>query len=294
MTGSDGLGGALPLIATVEQGTRGANGGPPPSPDAARTPPRVGLFVTCLVDLFRPSVGFAAVELLERAGCRVEVPVQQTCCGQPAYNSGDRRHAAAIARQVIDTFSEYDYVVAPSGSCIGMLKEHFVPLFDDDVEWQLRAASLATRCHELTAFLVDVAGVSDFGQACPATCTYHDSCSGLRELGVRAQPRALLASVQGLELREMADTDVCCGFGGTFCVKYPEISTRMVSDKVDNIEASGADMVLGGDLGCLLNIAGRLSRRGSAVRVYHVAEILAGRADAAALGESAAAEEVAS
>lgn len=245
---------------------------------------RVGLFVTCLVDLFRPAVGFAAVKLLEAAGCRVEVPVLQTCCGQPAYNSGDREDARAIARGVIAAFEGYDYVVSPSGSCTGMLKEHYPALFEADAGWSGRARLLSERCYELASFLVDVLGFEGIDARFGGTVTYHDTCSGLRELGIRAQPRRLLARVRDLELKELADSDVCCGFGGTFCVKYPEISERMVADKTANVKASGAGTLLGGDLGCLLNIAGRLRREGTGVNVYHVAEVLAGMADAAPIG----------
>jgi L-lactate dehydrogenase complex protein LldE len=249
--------------------------------------PRVALFVTCLVDLFRPSVGFAAVKLLEDAGCAVEVPPGQTCCGQPAFNSGDRATTEALARRLIEEFAGYDHVVAPSGSCAGMLRVHLPELFDDEPAVKERAAELGSRCHELVSFLVDVMGVRGVGARLAASATYHDSCSGLRELKVKRQPRQLLASVEGLELVEMAESEVCCGFGGTFCVKYPEISTRMVSNKLENIEASGADLVLAGDLGCLMNIAGRLKRTGSGVRARHVAEVLAGDADATpAIGES--------
>ena len=240
-----------------------------------QTPPRVGLFVTCLVDLHRPSVGFAAIKLLEQAGCQVEVPRTQTCCGQPAYNTGDRATARDLAAAIIDAFAGYDYVVAPSGSCAGMIAHHFPGLFADDPNLRSRAESLAERTHELVEFLVDVMGMDAVTARCDAIATYHDSCSGLREMGVRAQPRQLLGSVAGLELREMADPDVCCGFGGTFCVKYPEISTRMVSDKTADIKTTGASLLLAGDLGCLLNMAGRLSREGSPVAVRHVAEVLA-------------------
>ncbi|HEY0206230.1 MAG TPA: (Fe-S)-binding protein [Acetobacteraceae bacterium] len=238
--------------------------------------PRVALFVTCLVDLHRPTVGFAAIRLLEDAGCQVEVPRNQTCCGQPAYNSGDRATAQAIARDVLQAFEGYDYVVVPSGSCGGMLKHHLPHLFDDDPNLRARADALAERTWELVGFLTEVMGVTGTGAAYDGIATYHDSCSGLRELGLKAQPRALLAGVAGLELREMTDPEVCCGFGGTFCVKYPEISTRMVQDKARDIAATGADTLLAGDMGCLLNMAGRLSREGSPVRVRHVAEVLAG------------------
>ena len=249
--------------------------------------PRVALFVTCLVDLFRPSVGFAAVKLLEQAGCRIEVPLRQTCCGQPAFNSGDRRGAEAIARGVIEAFAGFDHVVAPSGSCAGMLRLHLPELFDDDPETKERAVELAGRCHELVSFLVDVMGVRDVQAQLAATVTYHDSCSGLRELRVKRQPRQLLASIEGLSLREMEDSEVCCGFGGTFCVKYPEISTRMVSNKAEHVEATGADLLLAGDMGCLLNMAGRLKRLGSAVQARHVAEVLAGETAGPAIGEDA-------
>ncbi len=238
--------------------------------------PRVALFVTCLVDLHRPTVGFAAIRLLEQAGCHVEVPRAQTCCGQPAYNNGDRATARALAEGILTAFGGYDYVVVPSGSCGGMLRHHLPTLFDDDPNLRVRADSLAARTYELVSFLTGVMGVAAVPAHYPARVTYHDSCAGLRELGIKQQPRDLLASVAGLELRELADAEVCCGFGGTFCVKYPEISTRMVNDKIADIAATGADTVLSGDLGCLLNIAGRLKREGSPVHVRHVAEILAG------------------
>ena len=240
---------------------------------------RVALLVTCLVDLFRPSVGFAAVKLLEEAGCAVEVPRVQTCCGQPAYNSGDRADAKTIARRVIETFAGYDYVVAPSGSCAGMVKVHYPELFADEPEMRARAEELASRTHELVSFLVDVRGMSTVAARWDRIATYHDSCSGLRELGVKAQPRKLLASIEGLELRELPGAEVCCGFGGTFCVKYPEISDKMVGDKAADIAATGSQAVLAGDLGCLLNIAGKLTRLGVPVETRHVAEVLAGMAD---------------
>lgn len=238
--------------------------------------PRVALFVTCLVDLHRPSVGFAAIKLLEQAGCTVEVPDAQTCCGQPAYNSGDRATAKALGRQIIDAFQGYDYVVVPSGSCGGMIAHHLPALFADDPNESARAYALGSRTYELVQFLTDILGVTAVPATYDGVVTYHDSCSGLRELGVHDQPRALLARMPGVELREMADADVCCGFGGTFCVKYPEISTRMVSDKAACIAATGADTLLAGDMGCLLNMAGRLSREGQTIRVRHIAEVLAG------------------
>ena len=244
--------------------------------------PRVALFVTCLVDLYRPAIGFAAIKLIEQSGCTVEVPPSQTCCGQPAYNSGDRRTAQDLARPVIDAFLQYDYVVAPSGSCAGMISHHYPALFQDtDPHYRGRAEALAAKTFELTAFLADVRGMTNVNATYDGSAAYHDSCAGLRELGVKAQPRRLLASVGGLEVKELREPELCCGFGGTFCVKYPEISTRMVSDKVADISATHADTLLAGDLGCLLNMAGRLKREGSPIRVRHVAEVLAGMTDEA-------------
>jgi L-lactate dehydrogenase complex protein LldE len=246
--------------------------------------PRVALFVTCLVDMFRPSVGFATVKLLEDAGCTVEVPGAQTCCGQPAWNSGDREGAKAIARQVIKTFEGYDHVVAPSGSCAATIAKDYAAMFEPGDPWAERARALGAKTHEITSFLTDVLGVRSVPQRLDASVTYHDSCSGMRSLGVEAQPRQLLASVEGLELREMAERDVCCGFGGTFCVKYPDISNVMVGDKTRNIAATGADMVLAGDLGCLMNMAGKASREGRAFRARHVVEVLAGDLATPAIG----------
>ena len=238
--------------------------------------PRVALFVTCLVDLYRPSVGFAAIRLLNQAGCQVEVPRTQTCCGQPSYNAGDRTTTRDLAEAILDTFGSYDYVVVPSGSCGGMLKHHLPHLFDDDPNLRARADALATRTFELISFLTDVIGIDRLPtRYTDGVVTYHDSCSGLRELGIKEQPRRLLQAI-GATTVEMADPEVCCGFGGTFCVKYPEISVRMVSDKVRDIVATGAETVLAGDLGCLLNMAGRLKREGHRIKVRHIAEVLAG------------------
>ncbi len=247
--------------------------------------PRVGLFVTCLVDLFRPSVGFAAAKLLSDAGCDVDVPASQTCCGQPAYNSGDKTTAEEIARLTIAAFEAHDYVVAPSGSCAGMLKMHYPALLAGDPAWKARATAFAAKVHELASFLGDVRGIKAVDVELKARATYHDSCSGLRELGIREQPRQLLRSVRGLELVELADADVCCGFGGTFSVKYPDISNAIVERKTEQITATGADMLLAGDLGCLMNMAGKLSRQGRNVAVRHVAEVLAGELDQPAICE---------
>jgi L-lactate dehydrogenase complex protein LldE len=246
---------------------------------------RVGLFVTCLADLMRPSVAFAAVKLLQDAGCTVVVPEAQTCCGQPALNSGDSTDAREIAKRVIAAFEGFDAVVGPSGSCMGTLRQDYPALFADDPAWAARAENLARRSHELLSFLVDELKVEGVQARYDGQVTYHDSCAGLREMGVKGQPRKLLASVQGLDLVEMRGTEECCGFGGTFCVKYPEISTKMVDDKIAHIQGSGAGTVLGGDLGCLLNIAGRIKRRGLPIRVLHTAELLAGMGAQPAIGE---------
>jgi len=238
---------------------------------------RVGLFVTCLVDLMRPTIGVAAVKLLEAAGCEILVPPTQTCCGQPGYNSGDRASARALAAKVLDEFEGCDYVVAPSGSCAGMIRTHYADLFAGEVVMLDRVRRLGERTYELTDFLVSVAKLDRVPGAFSGTVTYHDSCSGLRELGVKRQPRELLAKVPGLRLSEMRECEQCCGFGGTFAVKFGEVSAAIADRKCGNIEASGADAVVLGDLGCMLNIEGRLRRRGNRkTRVLHVAEVLAG------------------
>ncbi len=247
----------------------------------------VGLFVTCLVDLFRPGIGFAAVKLLEDAGCTVSVPETQTCCGQPAYNSGDRADTKAIARAVVEAFEPFDHVVAPGGSCAAMIRKHYPGLFQDEPDFLPRARAVADKTHELISFLTDVLGVDSVSASFEGSATYHDSCSGLRELGVQHQPRALLKGVAGLELKEMADSDVCCGFGGTFCVKYPDVSNAIVEKKTGRIAETGAETLLAGDLGCLMNMAGKMSREGRPIRARHVAEVLAGMTDVPAIGEAA-------
>lgn len=239
----------------------------------------VGLFVTCLVDLFRPSVAFAAVKLMEKAGCAICVPERQTCCGQPAYNSGDKKDALAMARMVIEEFEHFDYVVAPSGSCAAMIKVHYPEMFAPDDPWHARALNLSGKTYELVSFLTDCLGMVDIEATLNKKITYHDSCSGLRELGIKAQPRQLMGEVEGLEIIEGENAERCCGFGGTFCMKYSEVSTRIVNDKVDDLVKTGAEMVVGGDLGCLMNIAGRITRRGETMEVRHIAEILADMTD---------------
>ncbi len=246
--------------------------------------PTVGLFVTCLVDLIRPSVGFAAVKLLEDADCNVEVPLAQTCCGQPAYNSGDKADARELALNTVAAFEGYDYVVAPSGSCAGMLSHHYPELLGDNPDTAARARAFADKAYELVSFLVDVRGMKEVDAEYMGQVTYHDSCAGLRELGIKDQPRKLLASVQGLKLDEMEEAEICCGFGGTFCIKYPDISNAIVEKKTANITASKTDCLLAGDLGCLMNMAGKLSREGRQMEVRHVAEVLAGMTDEPAIG----------
>ena len=256
----------------------------PPDRDTGRE--SVGLFVTCLVDLYRPSVGFAAIALIEQSGAyTVTVPETQTCCGQPGYNSGDRMSAQAIARGVVDAFEPFKHVVAPSGSCAGMIRAHYPDLLAGDPAYAARAKALADKTYELTQFLRDVArwdgAQSDFA----GTVTYHDSCSSLRELKVKTQPRELLGKLNQIALKELPDGEACCGFGGTFCVKFPDISNRMVEEKVANIEATGASIVLAADLGCLLNIAGKLKRRGSRIEARHIAEVLLPQPPSPAIGE---------
>lgn len=242
--------------------------------------PRVGLFATCLVDLVRPSVGFAAARLLEAAGCSVDVPRLQTCCGQPAYNSGARELARSLAVNTIRAFDGCDYVVAPSGSCAAMLKLHYPRLLDDDGPLASEARSFADRVHELFSFLVNVRKLTRVPGHYQGRVAYHDACSGLRELAISGEPRRLLALVPGLELVELEDRASCCGFGGLFAVKYPAISNALVEKKAAAITAAGAPLLVGGDLGCLLNIAGKLSRDGSPVRCRHAAEVLAGDLEA--------------
>ncbi|MCK6406888.1 MAG: (Fe-S)-binding protein [Rhodocyclaceae bacterium] len=238
---------------------------------------KVALFVTCLVDLMRPSVGFATLRLLESAGCNVHVPETQTCCGQPAFNSGDRQAALALARKTIAEFEGFDYLVAPSGSCADQIRTAYPGLFTDDPEWRRRAEALAARSYELTQFLVDVLNIQHVPGEFSGSVTYHDSCSGLRSLGIKAQPRQLLAQVPGLTLREMPEAEACCGFGGTFAVKFGDISAAIAETKCTNALAARADAVVGGDLGCLMNIEGKLRRMGDeTTRVLHVAEVLAG------------------
>jgi len=227
--------------------------------------------------MMRPSIAFAAIRLLEAGGAEVFVPPTQTCCGQPGYNSGDRAGAIALATKLVAEFEGCDYLVAPSGSCSGMIKTHYADLFRDDAGMLARAGALAGRTYELTDFLVNVAKLDAVPGSFSGTVTYHDTCAGLREMGVKDQPRALLAKMAGVRLHEMGECETCCGFGGTFSIKYGEIATRMADNKCEHVAASGADALVLGDLGCMLNIEGRLRRRGDRrTRVLHIAELLAG------------------
>ena len=248
--------------------------------DASRpSQPHVGFFVTCIVDAMRPNIGFASLKLLEQAGCRVEVPMAQTCCGQPAFNSGDDPTTRKLARQVIEAFEPFDYLVVPSGSCASMIRSHYGELFADDPAWQPRQQALSDKTWEILSFLTDVMAFAPQEVSYAGTATYHDSCSGLRDLGVHDQPRALLGNVAGLTMVPLDGSNECCGFGGTFCVKYPDLSTAIVSEKADRIRDTGADTLLGGDMGCLMNMAGKLSRDGTEVKVFHTVEVLAGMAE---------------
>ena len=239
----------------------------------------VGFFTSCIVDIFRPSTGFASLRLLERAGCEVKVPELQTCCGQPTYNRGDSLGAMTVARQVISVFEQFDYVIVPSGSCAGMIREHYPRLFVTDLSWLDRARRLSEKTYELTQFLVDILKIEKVDAELNGVCVYHDSCSSQRELGIHQQPRKLLSNVKGLELKEIAAASECCGFGGLFCVTYPDISTHIVTNKAQNIVDTRASILVGGDLGCLFNIGGFLERSGKRFRILHVAEVLAGLTD---------------
>jgi L-lactate dehydrogenase complex protein LldE len=237
---------------------------------------KVSLFITCLVDQLCPQVGVAAVAVLRRAGCEVTFDERQTCCGQPAFNTGYRREAAKFAKRFIEIFedSEVDAIVSPSGSCTAMVR-HFHQLFPDDENWRNRAEKIAARTHEFSEFLVNVLKIETIGARFSGKLTWHDACHALRDLNVRDEPRKLLKNVENAEFVELADADVCCGFGGTFSVKYPEISAAILENKIKAIERSGATAVVACDASCLMQIGGRLSRLDSKVKPMHIAEILA-------------------
>mgnify|MGYP003664122992 CR=1 FL=1 len=258
--------------------------------DQKHSPPqrkkRVALFITCLADLFRPSVAFASIKLLEQASCEVTVPLRQTCCGQPAYNSGNYEEAVLQAQEVIQLLGGADYVVVPSGSCAGMISHHYPAMLEG--EWREQALELAAKTFELTVFLKDIARIRPQRKKSPPklpAVVYHDGCAGLRELNIKSQPRDLLRELSGIEVSELQQSEVCCGFGGTFCAKMPEISGKMVDDKLKDALATGAKILAGGDLGCLLNIAGRAERLGEDIDVRHVAELLCQDLDSPAIGK---------
>jgi L-lactate dehydrogenase complex protein LldE len=236
----------------------------------------VTLFIQCLVDTIYPEVAEAMVSVLRRLGISLTCPTDQTCCGQPAFNSGYRRAARVAAKHFIETFADAELIVCPSGSCVNMVRHHYVELFQDDTPWLQRAQNLADRTYEFSEYLVDVLGIADLGVRFDGKVTYHDSCHLLRGIGVKEQPRNILRNISAADFIEMRDSDYCCGFGGAFSTKYPDISNAMVSDKVKNIIDTGADAVVGCDMGCLMNIQGKLSRMGSSIKVMHLAQLLAG------------------
>jgi L-lactate dehydrogenase complex protein LldE len=235
----------------------------------------VTLFIQCLIDGIYPEVAEAVVTVLRRLGVTLDYPVDQTCCGQPAFNSGFWNEARVAAKRFIEIFEGAETIVCPSGSCVTMVRHHYPELFRDEPRWQARAEAVAGKTFEFTEYLVDVLGVDDLGAQFSGKVTYHDSCHLLRHLRIARQPRQLLSKVRGLEMVEMKDSDYCCGFGGAFSVKYPEISTALVDDKVQHILDSGADTVTGCDMGCLMNIQGRLHRKALPIKAIHIAQILA-------------------
>ncbi|WP_439102195.1 (Fe-S)-binding protein [Congregibacter sp.] len=235
------------------------------------TTPKVALYVTCLADLMRPSVAQASLELLRAAGCDVTVPAEQSCCGQPSYNNGDYAGAVRIAKQLIQRFESFDYVVLPSGSCAGMLIKHYPRLLEG--EWRDRAEQFAKRVYELTTFLFSICDYEPAVQGSATAVAYHDSCAGLRELNIKEQPRELLTRAN-IPVAELSQGSVCCGFGGTFCAKMPAISGDMADRKIEDVEKTGGSTLVAGDLGCLLALEGRARRKGSSLRFRHVAEVL--------------------
>jgi L-lactate dehydrogenase complex protein LldE len=236
----------------------------------------VTLFIQCIVDGVYPEVGEAMVRLFSKLGLAMTYPEDQTCCGQPAFNSGFRKEARRAARRFIEIFESAETIVCPSGSCVNMVRNHYPKLFENDPAWRDRADDIASKTFELSEFLVDVLKVEDVGASFDGKVTYHESCHLLRGIGISHQPRKLIANVRGSEFIEMQDVDRCCGFGGAFSVKYADISAAILSEKIKNIETTGADVVVGCDMGCLMNIQGMLSKKGSPVRVMHIAELLAG------------------
>lgn len=253
----------------------------------SQSAPHVGLYVTCLVDIMRPSVGFATVFLLEAAGCRVTVPSAQSCCGQPALNSGDQQTAKALAIQFVQKFRDFDYVVAPSASCAAMLKMHIPDLLSDDDKVGELASEIAKRVYELSEFLVSVMAFTpeETGADACGRVTYHDGCSGLRELGLDEAPRRLLNALPNIEFVDAPNGETCCGFGGTFSIRYPDISNAMVTKKCSALDSTTANIITGCELGCLMHIAGKFSRLNSEMNCYHLAELLAGKMRPPAIGQ---------
>lgn len=234
---------------------------------------KVSLFVTCMCDIFSSNVGKDTVELLEKVGCEVDFPEQQTCCGQPAYNSGYLKDSKAAMKQMMKSFKGSEYVVGPSGSCVGMLRE-YPQIFKGDPLWEKEAEALAAKTYELTQFLVDVLGVTDVGSNFKGKVTYHPSCHMTRILGVKEAPTILLKNVKGLELIELPIKEDCCGFGGTFAVKNPVISGEMAKEKSRHVSETGAEYLVGGDMACLMNIGGMMRREGKDIKIVHISEIL--------------------
>lgn len=236
---------------------------------------KVSLFITCLSDIFFPEVGKHAVQILERNGVEVDFPEGQTCCGQPAYNSGYEKDAKQAAKQMIQAFSHSDYIVTPSGSCASMVRHYYKEMFKDEEEWYAQADNLSKKTYEFTEFLVGVLGVTDVGAELHAVAAYHQSCHMSRGLGIKNEPIQLLSQVEGLEVKELPYCQDCCGFGGTFAAKMSDISEKMVDEKIKHIESTGAQVLIGADMGCLMNIGGRLRRQGKEIEVMHISEVLA-------------------
>lgn len=235
---------------------------------------KVSLFITCLADVMYPGVGESVVRLLHRYGCEVDFPAGQTCCGQPAFNSGYQDEAREVARSMIRAFEHSEYVVSPSGSCAGMIHHYYPELFKDEPEWKIKAQDLVDKTYEFSQFLVNVLGVTDMGAVFPHKVTYHPSCHGTRLLGIKDEPMKLLSHVKGLEFVDLPKKEDCCGFGGTFAVKMPDMSGAMVAEKAAHVAETDAEVLVGMDMGCLLNIEGRLLKDGKKIRVLHLAQLL--------------------
>jgi L-lactate dehydrogenase complex protein LldE len=236
---------------------------------------RVSLFVTCIVDQVFPQVGIAITQVLERLGYQVDFPKAQTCCGQPAFNSGYTEEARKIARHFLDVFRDSETIIVPSGSCTSMISHHFADIFENDPQLLAEAQALEPRVFEFSRFLLEVAGVEDVGARFDGVVTYHDSCHALRELRIKAGPRKLLSKVRGLTLAEMTTAEECCGFGGTFSIKFPEVSGAMARTKIDSIQQTGASTIVSIDSSCLMQLQGAIDRAGLPIRTLHLAEVLA-------------------